>query len=97
MTKGKIGSGRSQESPVRTYKGFEYQRVWCRKHGTTAGQMVYCINMPDVIWKDNELYQDVIVQILFNKFFYTKDIKEAIDKFIESYPKIHEQVLQRVA
>ena len=97
MAKGKIGSGLSQESPTRTYKGFEYQRVWCRKHGTTVGQMVYCINMPDVIWKDNELHQDIIVQILFNKFFYTKEMKEAIDNFIESYPKIHEQVLQRVA
>jgi|TARA_R100000084_G_C4641285_1_gene144009 hypothetical protein len=95
MTKGKIGSGRSQENPTRTYKGFNYQRVWSRKHGSTSGQMVYCIvGMPDVIWKDNELYEDRIVRILFNNFWYTKDMKEAIDNFIASYPKIHEQVLR---
>ena len=57
--------------------------------------MVYCIvGMPDVIWKDNELYEDRIVRILFNNFWYTKDMKEAIDNFIASYPKIHEQVLR---
>lgn len=95
MAKGKIGCGRSQESPTRTYKGFNYQRVWSRKHGSTAGKMVYCIiGMPDVIWKDNELYEDRIVRILFNNFWYTKDMKEAIDNFIASYPKIHEQVLR---
>jgi len=98
MAKG-IGCGRSQkENSIRTYKGFNYQRVWSRKHGSAVGQMVYCIvGMPDVIWKDNELYQDITVRILFNNFWYTKDMKEAIDNFIASYPKIHKQVLQGAA
>tara|TARA_R100001510_G_C7557954_1_gene139100 strand:+ start:412 stop:708 length:297 start_codon:yes stop_codon:yes gene_type:complete len=98
MAKGIGCGGSKKENPSRNYKGFNYQRMWSRKHGSTAGQMVYCIiDMPDVIWKDNELYQDRIVRILFNNFWYTKDMKEAIDNFIASYPKIHEQVLQEVA
>ena len=98
MAKGIGCGGSKKENPSRNYKGFNYQRMWSRKHGSTAGQMVYCIiGMPDVIWKDNELYEDRIVRILFNNFWYTKDMKEAIDNFIASYPKIHEQVLQEVA
>ena len=98
MTKG-IGCGGSQkENATRSYKGFDYQRLWSRKHGSSVGKMVYCIDVPNIISKDDGLYiQDITVRTLFNKFWYTKEMRAAIDNFIESYPKIHKQVLQGAA
>ena len=98
MSKG-IRNGRSKkENPIRNYKGFDYQRLWCRKHGQSVGQWVYCIDVPNIISKDDELYaQSITVRSLFFNFTDTREMKETIDSFTESYPKIHKQVLQEVA
>jgi|TARA_R100001086_G_scaffold134969_1_gene70213 hypothetical protein len=97
MSRG-IGSGVSKkENLIRNYKGFDYQRLWCRKHGSSVGQWVYCIDVPNIISKDDVLYaQSITVRSLFFNFSDSKEMKETVDSFIESYPKIHEQVLQEV-
>jgi len=84
----RIGSGAKKDYVVRTYKGFNYSYVWYNnKKQQGGGSMVYVIDVPTDISRNNKLYQDsYMARSLFHKFRYAKDMKEVIDTFIRNYP-----------
>ena len=90
------------------YKGFDYTRLWMsRSHSNVKGGMVYSVSVPKTIWDNNVLrgvgdctkWTDAqwSVENLFNNFDTAKEMKAAIDKFIEYNQQIHEEVLREVA
>jgi len=93
---------------VLNYKGFDYTRSWMhRSHSNVRGGMMYSVSVPKKIYSNNTIrgignctkWTDAqwSVENLFNYFDTAKEMKAAIDKFIEYNQQIHEEVLREVA
>ena len=90
------------------YKGFDYTRSWMsRSHGNVRGGMMYYVSVPKTIWDNNVLrgvgdctnWTDAqwSVETLFNYFDTAKEMKEAINSFIEKNPNAHIEIIKEVA
>tara|TARA_R110002050_G_scaffold297499_1_gene459049 strand:+ start:88 stop:381 length:294 start_codon:yes stop_codon:yes gene_type:complete len=79
---------------VFNYKGFDYSRMWMHSsHTNQVGGMMYSITVPKEIYSNNLMrgkgdcrnWTDAqwSVENLFNYFDTAKEMKKAIDTFIE--------------
>ena len=93
---------------VFNYKGFDYSRVWMhRSHKNQVGRMQYSLSIPKSIAFNDSIRgrgdcatwsrEQWAVENMFNYFDTAKEMKEAVDRFIEYNHETYLEISKEVA
>ena len=93
---------------VLNYKGFDYSRTWMHSsHTNQLGGMQYSMDVPKAISKNSFIRglgdcaawtrEEWSVENLFNYFDTAKEMKEAIDAFIEYNHETYSEISREVS